>query len=170
MSILEGYLNAEHPFWNSRASNPSGEELLELFDMNDFEFSAPQCPTHYSHAGNGDVLDIVVHKNIRVSNVIISDISDSDHLRIVFYILDHVKIKNISEPIEKFTHWNRFQSLASELITPKIEIKSGVEADKAARDFTASVASASRLSTSKATLSDINNDLPGLDRWSGSRG
>jgi hypothetical protein len=33
-----------------------------------------------------------------------------------------------------------------------------------ARDFTASIASAYRLSTRKVTLSDINTDLPGLDR------
>jgi hypothetical protein len=89
---------------------------------------------------------------------------DSDHLPIVFHILDHVKIRNLSEPIEKFTDWDRFQSLASDLISPRIEINSGIEADKAARDFTASVASAYRLSTSKVTLLDLNNDLPGLDR------
>jgi hypothetical protein len=56
----------------------------------------------------------------------------TDHLPILFHILDHVK--NLSEPIEKFTDWDRFQSLASELISPRIEINSGVEADKAARD------------------------------------
>jgi hypothetical protein len=76
--------------------------------MNEFEISAPQCPSHYSSAGYGDVLDILVHKNIRVSDVIISDILDSDHLPIVFHILDHVKIRNLSEPIEKFTDWDRF--------------------------------------------------------------
>jgi hypothetical protein len=83
----------------------------------------------------------------------VSDILDSDNIPIVFYILDHVTIRNISEPIEKFKDWNRFQSLASELITPKIEINSRVESDKAALDFTASIASACKLST----LSDINN-------------
>jgi hypothetical protein len=46
----------------------------------------------------------------------------------------------------------------------RVEINSGVEADKAARDFTASTASAHGLSTSKVTLPDINNDLPVLDR------
>jgi hypothetical protein len=51
-SIMAGDLNAKHPFWNSRVSNSSGEKLLDLFDRNDFEISAPQCPTHYSHAGN----------------------------------------------------------------------------------------------------------------------
>jgi hypothetical protein len=93
-----------------------------------------------------------------VSDDIFSDIFDSDHLPIIFHILDHVKIRNLSEPIEKFTDWDRFQSLASELISPKIEVKSGVETDKAARDFSASIASAYRLSSSKATLLDLDND------------
>jgi hypothetical protein len=39
-----------------------------------------------------------------------------------------------------------------------------VEADKAACAFTASIASAYRLSTSKITVSELNNDLSGLDR------
>jgi hypothetical protein len=33
-SILAGDLNAEHPFWNSTVSNPSGENLMTLFDLN----------------------------------------------------------------------------------------------------------------------------------------
>jgi endonuclease/exonuclease/phosphatase family metal-dependent hydrolase len=107
-SILAGDLNAKHPFWNSAVSNPSREKLLELFDVNEFEISAPQCPTHYSNAGNGDVLDIVVHQNIRLSDVIVSHTLDSDHLPIIFHILDHVKIRNLSEPVEKFTDWERF--------------------------------------------------------------
>jgi hypothetical protein len=132
---------------------------MALFDLNDIEISAPQCPTHYSPAGNGDMLDIVVHQNIGVSDVIVLD-----YLPIIFHILDHVKITNLSEPIEKFTDWDRLQSLASELVSPRIEINSGIEADKEARDFTASIVSAYRLATSKVTLSDINNDIPGLDR------
>jgi hypothetical protein len=69
-SILTGDLNAKHPFWNSAVSNPSGEKLMALFDLSGFEISTSQCPTH-SPAGNGDVLDIVVHQNIRVSDVIV---------------------------------------------------------------------------------------------------
>jgi hypothetical protein len=136
---------------------------MHLYDLKESEISTPQWSTYYSPARNGDALDTVVHQNIRVSDVIVSDILDSDHLPIVFHILGHVKISNLSEPIEKFADWNRVQSLASELISPEIEINSGVEADKAARDFTTSVALAYRLSTSKVTLSDINSDLPGLD-------
>jgi hypothetical protein len=163
-SILAGDLNAKHPFWNSAVSSPSGDKLLDLFDCYDFEISAPQCSTNYSPAGNGNVLDIVVHQNVRMSEVIVSDVLDSDHLPILFRILDHVTTRNLSEPIEKFTDWERFQSLASDLVCPKIQINSGVEADKVAREFAASIASAYRLSTSKIAVSDLNSDLPGLDR------
>jgi hypothetical protein len=67
------------------------------------------------------------------------------------------KLPNLSDPTEKFTDWERFQSLASELISPKVEINKRLEAD-----FTASIPSAYRLATSMITLLDINNDLPGL--------
>jgi hypothetical protein len=118
-----------------------------------------EVPT--SPSGNGDVLDIAVHQNIGVSDVIVSDILNSYNLPITFHILYHVKIRNLSDPIEKFTDWERFQDLASELISPKIEITSEAEADKAARNFTASISSAYRLSTSKITHLDLNNDFPG---------
>jgi hypothetical protein len=67
----------------------------------------------------------VVHLNIRESDAIVSDILDTDHIRIVFHILDHVKIRTLSEPIEKFTEWYRLRSLAPVLISSQIEIKSG---------------------------------------------
>jgi hypothetical protein len=46
----------------------------------------------------------------------------------------------------------------------RIEIDSEVEGDKSALEFTASIASAYRLSTSKAKLSEQNSGIPGLDR------
>jgi hypothetical protein len=127
--ILAGDLNAKHPFWNSRVSKLSGEKLLNFFDLDDFEISAPQCPAHYFPAENGDVMGIVVHRNIRLSNVMFSAILDSDHLPIVFHILDHVRMSKLSEPTEKFKNWERFQSLAADLISPRIEMNSGVKAD-----------------------------------------
>jgi hypothetical protein len=81
-----------------------------------------------------------------------------------FHILDHATTRNLSDPIEKCTDWERFHSLASDLVSPTIKINSGVEADKAARDFVAPIFSAYRLSTCTVTLSDLNSDLPGLDR------
>jgi hypothetical protein len=109
------------------------------------------------------VLDIVLHKNVRLSEVIVSDILDSDHLPIIFHLLDHIRSRNLLDLVDRFTDWERFQRLASELISPKIQINSEEEAYKAARDFTAFIASAYRIATSKITLLDINKDIPGLE-------
>jgi hypothetical protein len=71
------------------------------------------------------MLDIIVHKNIQLSEVIICDILDSDHLPIIFHLLDHVRTRNLSDPVDKFTDLEQFQSLASELISPSIQINLG---------------------------------------------
>jgi hypothetical protein len=68
-SILAGDLNAKHPVWNSRISNPSGQKLLELFADSNFEISTPQCSMHYRPDGRGDVINTVVHHNVRLSEV-----------------------------------------------------------------------------------------------------
>jgi hypothetical protein len=136
---------------------------MAIFFLCKFKVSAPQCPTHYSPVGNGDMLDTVIHQNIRVSDVTVSDILDLDHISAVFHILDHVKIKNLLEPTEESTDLDWFESLTSELISPRIEINMRVEANKVAHNFPASVASAYMLLTSKVTLSDINSDLLSLD-------
>jgi hypothetical protein len=59
---LAGELDVKYPFWNSVISSPSGAKLLNLLHTNEFEILAPQCRIRHSPAGNGDVLDIVVHK------------------------------------------------------------------------------------------------------------
>jgi hypothetical protein len=56
------------------------------------------------------VLDTVVHKNIRLSNITVSDILDPYHLPIVFHTLDHVRTTILSEPLEKDTNWGRFKA------------------------------------------------------------
>jgi hypothetical protein len=88
---------------------------------------------------------------------------DPDHLPIIFHLLDHVRTRDLSDPVDKFTDLERFQILASELISPTIQSDSGEETDKATRDFTAHIASAYILSRSKLILSDLNKDLPSLE-------
>jgi hypothetical protein len=108
------------------------------------------------------MLDIVLHNTVRLSEVTVSGILVSDHLPIVFHLLDHVRTRKFLDLVDKFTDWEWFESLASELVSPRIQINSGEEADKVVCDFTASIASAYRLSTSKITLSCLNKDLLGL--------
>jgi hypothetical protein len=56
------------------------------------------------------------------------------------------------------------RSLASDLISPRIQIDTADDAEGAACNFAASIASAYRLWSCKITLSEINNKLPELDR------
>jgi hypothetical protein len=72
------------------------------------KFQHHKVPTHYS--GNGDVLDIVVHKNVRLSQVIVSDMLDSDHLPIIFHLLDHIRSRNLSDPVDKLQIENGFNA------------------------------------------------------------
>jgi hypothetical protein len=72
-----------------------------------------------------------------------------DHLPIMFSILDSIRGKEALDPVDKLTDWELFQSLASKFISPNNEIHFSNEADKAARDFEAFIASAYRLSTRK---------------------
>jgi hypothetical protein len=93
----------------------------------------------------------------------LSDILDSDQLPIVFHLMYHIRTTNPSGQVGKLTDWERFQSLASELSSPRIQINSGEEADKTARDFTPSTVSAYWLSTNKITLPGLNRNVHGLE-------
>jgi hypothetical protein len=118
-----------------------------------FDISAPQCPTHYSPAGTGDVLNIVVHKNIRLSDGNASDILDSDSLPVMFHILDHVKTMCLPEPVETFTDCRLIYYHIEPTLTGRLKAKEAL-------DFTASTASAYRLSARTPIISDLNTDLP----------
>lgn len=80
-----------------------------LLDNSDFQFSVPQYLTHYTAKGNGDILDILVHGNVQLSDATESDALKSDHLPIVCQ--DHIRIKDISDSVENHTDWERFRSL-----------------------------------------------------------
>jgi hypothetical protein len=69
---------------------------------------------HYTLDGRGDVLDIAVHQNARLSETTVTDILYSDHLPIMFSILDPVRTMEVSDPAEKIRDWELLQSLAYE--------------------------------------------------------
>jgi hypothetical protein len=72
----------------------------------------------------------------------------------MFRIPDPVRTKEIFEPLEKLTDLELFQSLTSELTSPNPQIHSPNEADKAARDCAAPLASAYRISIKQTTILD----------------
>jgi hypothetical protein len=72
----------------------------------------------------------------------------------VFSILGPVRTRENVDPVAKMTNWELSQSLASELLSPNIQIYLSNETDEAARDFAASTVSAYRLSTRKISKLD----------------
>jgi hypothetical protein len=130
---------------------------LDLFHANEFEIPAPQYSAHCSPARNTDVFDIVLHRNVVLSNIIFSDIQDSRHPPIIFHILDRVTFSYIQNRVEKFSDWEWFQGLVSDLLLRRIQINSREE------DKVAPISSSYRPVTSRVTLPELNKNLPGLD-------
>jgi hypothetical protein len=89
------------------------------------------------------MLDIVVHRDARLSDVTVPDILDSYHLPILFHIPDHVNARDLLAPVEIYTDRGRFWSLTSDLISPRIRIDTLHVAERAACTFAASVTLAS---------------------------
>jgi hypothetical protein len=54
----------------------------------------------------------------------VADIINSDHLPVMFIILDPVRTRKALDPVEKLRDWELFQSFASELISPNFKINS----------------------------------------------
>jgi hypothetical protein len=64
---------------------------------------------HYA-PDDTDVVDVVVHQNSRLSEVVVIDILEAGYLSAIFSILDPAKIKEVSDPVEKLTDWELFQT------------------------------------------------------------
>jgi hypothetical protein len=54
------------------------------------------------------MLSIVVHKKVQLSEVIVFDILDSDHLPVIFHLVDHVRTTNLLDTVDKFIDWEQF--------------------------------------------------------------
>lgn len=100
-SLLGGDLNGKNPVWNGQVSNPKSKRLLELFEGNFFQISGPPCPIHYTLQKNGEVLCILLHKNVPLLDVIFSINKHSDHLSIIFHILHSIRTRDVANRAEK---------------------------------------------------------------------
>jgi hypothetical protein len=113
---LVGELNAKNRIWINKISKPSGLKLLQLFVCYDLEISSPQSSTRYNPVGTADIIDVSVHQedqNVRLSDVIVTDVLDSDYFPVMFTFLDSARAREASDRIEKFTCCHRFQASLS---------------------------------------------------------
>jgi len=68
-----------HTLYGTVGSRMSGTRLLNLQDKSEFQISAPRIPLTVLCWQMG-VLDIVVHRNVRISYVNVLEILETDHL------------------------------------------------------------------------------------------
>jgi hypothetical protein len=159
---MTGDLKTNYPFRNSTMSNPSGEKIWHYLTRMNSKFQRHNasliiplrkmmmCWTLYS----------IRMLECQMSLFLISWTQTIYQKNITYWNVSKLRIfRNLL----KNSDWVRFQSLTSDLISSRIKINSEVEANEEELDFTASIASAYKLSTSKVTLPDINNDHPGSD-------
>jgi hypothetical protein len=82
---------------------PEALKPLEIFVSSNFVILFPQCSTHYTHDGRDDVFDIVIYQKFRLSEVIVTNIQDSDHISAMLSILDRVRTREVSDRYEELT-------------------------------------------------------------------
>jgi hypothetical protein len=63
---------------------------------------------HYTFDGRGDVLDNVLHQNVRIPEGIVTNILDSDHIPVMFRILNPVRPR---EAVSKTLQMSKFTPL-----------------------------------------------------------
>lgn len=139
--ILAGDLNAKHTAWHSRLINRAGAELYRYHLNNDININAPTAPTRYHWGrGMGDVLDIVIYKNINISgDITVLHELPSDHLPIHFQILEGVKCNKAPQYIVKNTNWGDYQVLLSNLIKPNANIQSKEDIESSISNLVAAI-------------------------------
>jgi hypothetical protein len=60
---------------------------------------------------------------------------ESDNLPSFFHMMDYFSTRDISAPVETHTDWERFRSLAADLISPRIQTDIIEGAEKAVNNF-----------------------------------
>lgn len=86
--IIAGDLNAKHPSWYSRITNPAGTELYDALPILGLTLTASTEPTHYPiNGGRPDIIDISLHHDIQMMEDPNSiNALDSDHNPVCFNI------------------------------------------------------------------------------------
>jgi hypothetical protein len=120
-SSLAADVNAKHPLWNSVVSHTSGEKLLDLFHVSDFEISASQCPLQGMET-------CLTSWSIRMSDCqkSMSLISRSQITYQSFSTYWNMLELEIFQIQLNNSQTKQFRKIASNLVSPRIQINLGV--------------------------------------------
>lgn len=97
-TILTGALNSKNVLWNSTETNSKGTTLQKILDkINNTTALGPPTPTHfYLQGGLGDVLDIIIVKNLP-NNIDLMSVHElnSDHISVTVDIQQSNAIRKV---------------------------------------------------------------------------
>lgn len=116
-TIIAGDFNAKHTDWNSKTINDIGRNLKTIAEELDLHIYGPDQDTHIHSPTNAtDVLDIIIHKNLKwnFTAQVHTELS-SDHLPIITEI--HARTEDKNEEIRTI-NWLKYRRLLKINNTP----------------------------------------------------
>lgn len=167
-TIAIGDFNAKSPEWNSRITNTRGRELLRFLETQQGEdvlALGPVEPTHNNGRHRGDVLDIVLLKEVTMTfdeGVHTSPEGSSDH-NPIFLKLGEGAQEDDSTFTRKRTDWTRFQEVLQRDIADIPRIQSEAEIEEAITSLENDIQAAMAASTTETTTRRVEapmGDLP----------
>lgn len=163
--ICGGDLNAKHPRWGSRLSNPRGRQLLSVLLDNNYSIYSQGYPTYWptSQRCLPDVLDFYVAKGIDNLNPNVSVLSDlsSDHEPVS---LELDKSPTLMQPpptlVSRSMDWNRFKENVCLNLNPNLPLKTALDIEHAVEHFNGTIQNAAWDSNLHRREVSVSNSLP----------
>lgn len=136
--VVAGDLNAKHPSWHSRRTNPNGNRLHSFAEQRAITVDAPQEPTHYSPTGLADVLDVTILKDVPLQHHLqaVNEL-DSDHTPVLLFLGSTPRGQDSVE--KKTTSWPDFTAHLQEHLPRITPIRSNQQLEEAVQTLTNAV-------------------------------
>lgn len=164
VTLVGGDLNAKHPLWHSRQTNPRGNALLSLADDLHFEVHAPTEPTYipFNRRHQPDVLDVVLTKHLPATFdlTVVNDLR-SDHQPVLIHF------RRLTLPVEekyiKNVDWDSYRRFLTNTVNPTLRLQTTEDITTAVDYLTTKLQVASkRAQTTTIFRSPYNAELPPL--------
>ena len=163
--LIIGDLNAHHPYWLSKNTNKSGEEIFKLVLDNQLSILNDDNPT-YEPLHRPDykaILDLAICDEELSSQITSCQVSDefrSDHLAVNITLKSSLpKRKQLSTITIKSTNWTQFKTTLANQPLQLQQLNNPTEIDEAAAQLTNQIQQALHSTTTSKDII-INTDKP----------
>ena len=150
--LVGGDINAKHPHWGCRTSNPRGNTLLQIISHKQYKVHSPPDPTYWptSPSKRPDILDIFISN---VPNGLYQHTENfnfllSDHSAVLLTLSASPPIQSLKPSLtNKNTDWDSFRSQLSYDTNLNIKLKSPEDIEDAITKLNQSIQRAAWNST-----------------------